>query len=223
MEIDQATAEALGWPKLKYAWIERERRWLCTEFPRDRIVRSERITDLYVTETQLRLREAVPLNGGKPKRRLGRKADVEPSVRLLTSIYLSDREFELLSTLPGKTLTKIRHHIGKIEGVEVSVDEFAGDLAGLVMAEAEFESKEALSAFPMPKFAFREVTDDLCYTGGRLVANGLPTVSHESLIAAGIDPDNCRRGGKKGRPFRLRSLRGRGSYPCSPNQHIASA
>jgi CYTH domain-containing protein len=174
MEIDQATAAALGWPKSKYAWVERERRWLCRTLPRDRVLRSERITDLYVTDTQLRLREAVPLDGGKPMRRLGRKADVEPSVRLLTSIYLSDKEFEILSSLPGRVLTKTRHYVGQMHGIEVSVDEFAGELSGLIMAEAEFDDMDTLSSYPMPDFAFVEVTEDHRYTGGELVRMGLP-------------------------------------------------
>ena len=109
-------------------------------------------------------------------RRFGRKADVEPSVRLLTSIYLSDKEFELLSSLPGRLLVKTRHHLGEINGADVCVDEFAGDLAGLIMAEAEFADMQAMSAFPMPEFAFLEVTEDLRYTGGELAAKGLPKV-----------------------------------------------
>jgi CYTH domain-containing protein len=174
MEIDRETAAALGWPKLKYAWIERERRWLCAAVPMDRVVRSEAITDLYVTGTRLRLREATPLAGGPPQRRLGRKADVDAHTRLLTSIYLSSEEFRLLSSLPGRTLRKTRHHIGLVSGVEVSVDEFEGDLAGLVLAEAEFDDAAAMAAYPSPDFAVREVTEDTRYSGGRLVAEGLP-------------------------------------------------
>ncbi len=109
-------------------------------------------------------------------RRLGRKADVEPSVRLLTSIYLSDREFELLSSLPGKVLTKTRHYVGKIDGVEVSVDEFSGDLVGLIMAEAEFDDMQTMSSYSMPDFASVEVTGDIRYTGGELAKMGFPRV-----------------------------------------------
>ena len=173
-EIDEATAAALGWPKTKYAWIERERRWLCRAVPFDRVVRSEAFTDLYVAGTQLRLREAVPTDGGAPMRRLGRKADVNPSVRLLTSIYLSPEEFRLLSTLPGNRLRKTRHYLGKVDGADLSVDVFEGALAGLVMAEAEFPDPAAMARYPMPDFAFVEVTDDIRYSGGRLVVDGLP-------------------------------------------------
>jgi CYTH domain-containing protein len=178
-EIDQATATALGWPKTKYAWIERERRWLCHTVPRERVLRSEVLRDLYVTGTQLRLREAKPLDGSSPLLRLGRKADVSPAVRLLTSIYLSDEEFRLLSTLPGKTLLKTRHYLGKVDGADLSVDEFGGRLSGLVMAEAEFASAAAMASYPMPGFAFREVTEDERYTGGRLVLRDGPPPATE--------------------------------------------
>ncbi|CAN5186711.1 hypothetical protein BH09PSE1_BH09PSE1_20070 [soil metagenome] len=172
--IDQATAAALGWPKAKYAWVEHERRWLCRAVPFDRVVGAEAYTDLYVTGTQLRLREAVPLDGGPTMLRLGRKADVSPSVRLLTSIYLSPEEYRLLSALPGRTLRKTRHSLGRIDGADVFVDVFEGGLSGLIMAEAEFEDVAAMEAYPMPDFAFREVTEDVRYTGGRLVSEGLP-------------------------------------------------
>lgn len=173
-EIDQATAAALGWPKAKYAWVERERRWLCHAVPFDRVVRSEAFTDLYVEGTQLRLREATPTDGGAPMLRLGRKADVSPSVRLLTSIYLSPEEFRLLSSLPGKVMRKTRHYLGNVDGADMSVDVFEGSLSGLIMGEAEFPDAEAMERFAMPDFAWREVTDDIRYTGGRLVTDGLP-------------------------------------------------
>lgn len=173
-EIDQQTAAALGWPKSKYAWVERERRWLCKSVPFDRVVSAETYRDLYVEGTQLRLREALPVGGGAPMLRLGRKADVSASVRLLTSIYLSAEEFRLLSSLPGRLLRKTRHSLGKIGGADVFVDVFEGALSGLIMAEAEFGDDEAMARYPMPDFAFREVTDDVRYTGGRLSADGLP-------------------------------------------------
>ena len=187
-KIDQATAAALGWPKSKYAWVEHERRWLCRSVPTDRVLSSETYKDLYVEGTQLRLREAIPADGGAPMLRLGRKADVSSSVRLLTSIYLSAEEFRLLSSLPGRILRKTRHALGKIDGADVFVDVFDGPLSGLIMAEAEFDDAEAMGRYPTPDFAFREVTDDIRYTGGRLVRDGLPD---DSLAwASGLDdPD----------------------------------
>lgn len=174
MEVDPATAAALGFPKLKYAWVERERRWLCHEVPMDRVIGADAITDLYVTGVRLRLREAIPQDGGEPMRRLTRKADVNASTRLLTSIYLSPEEFALLSGLPGKLIRKTRHRLSLEGGVTMSVDRFEGSLAGLILAEREFETDEAMTAFVAPDFCVREVTDDPRYTGGALIRDGLP-------------------------------------------------
>src|SRR5437762_3072069 len=76
MRIDEQIATALGFPKPQYMSVERERRWLCREVPRERIVQTEAITDLYVTGTRLRLREARPIDGKASMLRLTRKADV---------------------------------------------------------------------------------------------------------------------------------------------------
>ena len=174
MQIDAETAAALGWPKLKYAWIERERRWLCGHVPMEQVVSAEAITDLYVTSTRLRLREAVSLNGGPTMRRLSRKADIDATTRLLTSIYLAPEEFALMAALPGRVLKKTRHQLGLVNGVSISIDRFEGPLEGLILAEAEFDDPEALAAYPHLDFALREVTDDPRYGGGMLVTNGLP-------------------------------------------------
>jgi hypothetical protein len=174
MDIDPAIAAALGFPKPKYAWVERERRWLCARVPEELVVKAEAITDLYVEGTRLRLREAIPDDGGPAMRRLGRKADVDATTRLLTSIYLQPEEFALLSGLPGVRLTKTRHRLKSPPGVMMSVDRFHGALEGLILGEAEFDGAEALKAFPMPDFALREVTDDLRYTGAQLARHGLP-------------------------------------------------
>jgi CYTH domain-containing protein len=175
VDIDPGIAAALGFPKLKYAWMERERRWLCHEIPLDRVIGADAITDLYVTGVRLRLREARPLDGGEPMRRLTRKADVDASTRLLTSIYLSPEEFALLSGLPGKVLRKTRHRLALDGGVTMSIDRFEGELAGLILAEREFETHETMAAFVAPAFCIREVTDDPRYTGGALIRDGLPT------------------------------------------------
>lgn len=173
--IDQETAERLGFPKPHYTAIERERRWLCHEVPRDRVRSTEAITDLYVTGARLRLREARPLGGGIPRLRLTRKGDVDIHTRLITSIYLPEEEFTVLAaSLPGRRLRKLRHRLAPVDGVFMVVDEFLGELAGLVLAEAEFQSAKLLAAFAGPDFAIREVTDDPRFTGGCLANSGIP-------------------------------------------------
>lgn len=175
MEINQQVATALGFPKPAFTSVEHERRWLCRDVPRERIVHTEAITDLYVTGSRLRLREARPIAGGPAKLRFSRKADVDRRTRLITSIYLTEEEFAVLAaSLPGVQIRKLRHRLPSPPHVALHVDEFQGALAGLIMVEAECSTADLLAALPMPDFAVREVTDDPRFTGGDLVRNGLP-------------------------------------------------
>jgi CYTH domain-containing protein len=173
VDFDRDVAARLGFPKTKYLAVERERRWLCREVPRERIVQTHAITDLYVKDTRLRLREARPIGGGPATLRLTRKADVDAHTRLLTSIYLAEAEFELLaSLLQGARIKKLRHTLAPLAGVEMSVDEFQDELAGLVLAEAEFETDAAMRAFVQPTFMLHEVTDDRRFSGAVLATEG---------------------------------------------------
>jgi CYTH domain-containing protein len=174
MDIDPNVAAALGFPKEQYTAVERERRWLCREVPRHLIRQTLTVTDLYIKGTRLRLREMRPSDGGPRLLKLIRKADVDAQTRLITTIYLSEEEFAVLAAaLSGFRLTKIRHRLHAPPGVLMSVDEFQGDLMGLILAEAEFGTPDELEAFEMPNFANREVTNELEYTGGWLAQHGL--------------------------------------------------
>ena len=175
MAIDRETAEALQFPKAAFTVVEHERRWLCRNVPHEQVTRSERITDLYVTDSRLRLREARPLDGGPARLRLTRKACVDVRTHLVTSIYLPEPEFAVLAAaLPGLRLEKLRYRLQSPPGTVVSVDRFQGALDGLIMVEAEFSTPELMASFDMPDFAVREVTDDPRYSGGHLVRDGLP-------------------------------------------------
>jgi CYTH domain-containing protein len=175
MDMDRATAQRLGFPNPAYAAIERERRWTCLRVPQDGVTRSDRIVDRYVSDSRLRLREARRLDGSAAMLRLTRKADIDARTRLVTSIYLPEHEFALLAAaLPGRRIEKLRHRLQSPPGLLLSVDQFLGGLAGLVLLEADFETAEAMAAFVPPDFAVREVTDDPRYAGAALAAQGLP-------------------------------------------------
>jgi CYTH domain-containing protein len=165
---------ALGFLKPeKYAAIERERRWLCRALPDLPVIRAEAIQDLYIDGSRLRLRRATPVGGGAAILRLSKKADLAPERRLITTLYLTPDEFALFENLPGRVLAKTRHYYAAARAT-LSVDRFEGPLAGLFLAEAEFDDDAAMAAFPHPGFAVREVTDDPLYTGGELVRDGVP-------------------------------------------------
>ena len=175
MEITQQLAEALGFPKPHYRIVERERRWLCREVPRELVKSVERITDLYVTGTHLRLREARSMDGSLSMLRISRKADADETTRLISSIYLSEVDFSALRRgLEGVRVSKIRYRVTAPSGIALCIDEFEGALAGLLIGEAEFECDEALRVFETPQFASREITADDRYSGYALATLGMP-------------------------------------------------
>ena len=168
-------APALGWAKLKYAQVERERRWLVRDVPWHLVVRSTSIEDLYVADTQLRVRRVRDLATDAVLFKIARKGDLAPSKRLITTIYLAAQEYDLLSQLPGQSLTKVRHSIRCTDGTLASIDVFTGELERLVLAEWEFETDEKMEAWRPPDFVGAEVTFDERYSGGQLAQNGMPT------------------------------------------------
>jgi CYTH domain-containing protein len=87
---------------------------------------------------------------------------------LITNMYLSPYEYEVLSVFEGNELRKNRYPF-EHEGRLYSVDVFLGPLRGLVLAETDFEDDGEMDAFPGPAFALRDVTRDELFTGARLV------------------------------------------------------
>lgn len=160
-----------GFAKMKYAAVERERRWLADGLPDIAREATEIyvLKDLYITDTQLRLRDASRPDGTSVWPRLARKADMDAFHRLITSIYLSPTELELFRKMPGKLLLKTRHVVN-IGGQRMAIDEFGGVLHGLVLMEAEFDDDEAMTSFVAPDWASREVTDNPAFSGGQLAA-----------------------------------------------------
>ena len=152
----------------KYARYELERRWLVERLPPEADA-GRLIVDRYVEGTRLRLRHAEPPH---EQFKLSQKEAPTPpdfSRTVITTMYLSEEEYEVFAALPALELRKRRHHFGRY-----SIDVFEGELAGLILAETEFPSEEEMLAHLGPDFAVRDVSDDVRYTGGWLVAKGVP-------------------------------------------------
>jgi len=151
----------------KYARVERERRFLlAAPPPLSAVAGSRRITDRYLPGTRLRLRRVDWLESGTCEFKFTQKVpgDSPGHARgLITSIYLSQAEYDVLAALPAAVLTKTR-----ISFPPLGVDVFGPPLHGLVLAEAEFGTDEEALAFPVPSDAVAEVTDDPRFTGGNL-------------------------------------------------------
>lgn len=156
-------------PFLKYAHIERERRFLV----RNPILRSGnarrlRIRDRYLVGARLRLR-SVEEAGLPTIFKLGQKLRIDenhPSTNAHTTMYISSEEFDLLSQLPANELGKVRWIDGLGE-FTLSVDEFDGALSGLVLAEIDLGASGTLpDTFPVD-FS-DEVSSDERFSGGSL-------------------------------------------------------
>ena len=158
-------------PVGKYARREIERRFLLRRPPAELAGRAAdlRITDHYLPGTRLRLRRIESADGGVVLK-LGQKFRAPGQDALettMTNLVLNESEYALLRTLGGTEVVEDRF-IYLDRGRRYAVDLFRGRLEGLVLAEAEFESREWAAALPPPEFAAAEVTHDPRFTGGEL-------------------------------------------------------
>ena len=159
-------------PDSKYARVERERRYLLADLP-EGLTRADhhlQITDNYITGTRLRIRKVRDPRTNKWVVKLTQKFAANPedlSRTVITNTYLNAIEAETLAVFEGNEIRKNRYPF-EFAGRRISVDMFLGDLFGLVLAEAGFETDEELAGFPKPPFALADVTNNEIFSGGRL-------------------------------------------------------
>jgi CYTH domain-containing protein len=148
---------------LKYAVVERERRYLLASLP-DGVTSTRDIADRYLTGTRLRLRE-VREPDGAVIRKLGHKVRLSdgPGEIACTSFYLDDEEWAVLAALPARVLRKKRHTIAR-DGWVVAVDEHED---GALVAEID-DGDEPSDRLPDWLDVVRDVTRDEAWTGGGL-------------------------------------------------------
>jgi hypothetical protein len=167
----------------KYAKPERERRFLLAAMPVGEIERTAKIIDRYFMGTRLRLRHMIETRGVATRTyyKLTQKIPApDGGPGLLCTTYLNEREFALLSTLPGSVLRKTRYSIPPF-----GVDVFDEPLGGLIMAECEFDDDATMHAFVPPAWILAEVTSDLRFTGGLLATLDTGTLT-ELLSRFGV-------------------------------------
>jgi CYTH domain-containing protein len=167
----------------KYSLIERERRFLLRDLPAPLTRASEhvQIWDNYITGTRLRLRRIRVPRTKEYVWKLTQKYAPDPpdfSRTVITNIYLSPAEYEVLSVFEGNEIRKNRYPF-EHEGRAYSIDIFLGALWGLVLAETGFETDEEMKDFTPPPFAMMDVTTDEMFTGARLVELSIDEIRTE--------------------------------------------
>lgn len=157
--------------KRSYARIERERRFLLERLPPavDPDV-YERLDDLFVEGTHLRLRRVSRPDGAWIITKLGQKvldpdAPSDPRCRQMTTIYLPESEAAALAALGGLRTTKRRYKLRE-QGWTFCIDVWESPAAarGTIVAEVEAPSIDELERVTLPAWALREVTDDARYS-----------------------------------------------------------
>jgi adenylate cyclase len=87
----------------------------------------------------------------------------------------------MLASLCDGVLEKTRHHV-EVDGTLFEVDEFAGDNAGLIVAEVELPAADA--PFPRPPWLGREVSALPRYYNINLIAHPFARWSDAERVAA---------------------------------------
>jgi CYTH domain-containing protein len=175
----------------KYAWVERERRYLLQDLP-EGLTRASphvQITDNYITGTRLRLRKVRDPQTNKWTVKLTQKFAPDtndPSRTIITNIYLNALEAEHFGMFQENEIRKNRYWF-EFEGRKFSADMFLGDLFGLVLAEVSFETDEELDNFPKPPFAVADVTNNELFTGGKLCELTFADI-REEIVRNGLAP-----------------------------------
>ena len=148
---------------LKYAVVERERRFLLAGLP-DGVVGTKEIVDRYVTGTRLRLRE-VREGDGTVIHKFGHKVRLSegPAEVACTNFYLNDEEWAVLRALPAQVLRKKRHMLHR-DGLIVAIDEHED---GTLVAEID-DHDQPSQFVPDWLDTIEDVTDDERWTGGWL-------------------------------------------------------
>jgi CYTH domain-containing protein len=159
----------------RYARTERQQRWVLGARP-DGLDRPVSIVDLYVTGTRLRLRRMEDRDASVYK--LGQKVRVTPDSPesvMMTNMYLSEGEYDVLTPLGGAEIRKTRWRWAGGERT-LAVDEFGGPLTGLVLAEVELGPDER--RLGPPPLSVADVTDDDRFSGGNLSGTTKTELGH---------------------------------------------
>lgn len=172
MGVAKLTEQNTIVPDSKYARVERERRYLLRDLP-EGLTRADphlQITDNYITGSRLRLRKVRDPRTNKWTVKFTQKFPLAPgdlSRTIITNTYLNAVEAETLAVFNTNEIRKNRYYFD-YQGRRFSVDMFLGDLFGLVLAEAGFDSDAELDAFSQPPFALADVTNNEVFSGGKL-------------------------------------------------------
>jgi hypothetical protein len=149
------------------------------------------IFDKYIENTRLRLRSVRSPETKEWTFILQQKFPVNEQLShwKFTEIYLNENEHKIFEPFENREIKKNERvesnevrknrYFLDLDGKQISIDLFLGDLWGLILAKAEFETEKELIDFEPPKFSIMEVTDNSFFTGENLVGKNFADVQEE--------------------------------------------
>ncbi|MDW3652655.1 MAG: hypothetical protein R8P61_36595 [Bacteroidia bacterium] len=165
MSIAPEIPESKAW---KYAQTEWERSFLLPGPPAELgKLPFKEIEDHYLINTQIRLRRT--FDGKNRQWKLSKKLKLQSqSQQWVSTIYLSQREYDLFAQLPAFFLKKRRYYLKDIDSQHIGIDHIVLAEKELWLAEVEFSSEEKLRAYKLPLAFLREVSEETGYNGFEL-------------------------------------------------------
>jgi CYTH domain-containing protein len=143
--------------------LRHERRFLLPSLPRTLATGTAMLVEeRYLAGTRLRLRRMIcPAVGGPGELTIGQRVRTATDriSRVTLTGRLTEPEYAVLARLPADLLVWRRYGVN-LSGRRCSVDVFEGELAGLVLAHAAFQSLTEAWWFEPPVYAVAEVTGD---------------------------------------------------------------
>jgi CYTH domain-containing protein/8-oxo-dGTP pyrophosphatase MutT (NUDIX family) len=162
-------------PENEPSGVEIERKWLVHELPADELrnAPADAIAQGYLAtghdgDAEVRVRR-------RGKRTFITVKSTGGLERVEEELAIDERTFASLWPLTeGRRVEKTRHLVPHGDAT-LEVDVYEGDLDGLVVAEVEFESRQASAVFIPPSWLGEDVTEDERYKARNLALNGLPS------------------------------------------------
>ena len=140
---------------------------------------SKEILDIYLPHTsdhpQLRIRKSGDRYDITKKQPA---VEGDASHQIEQTIPLTKEEFVELATLPGKRVHKLRYYYQE-GGVAYEVDVFKDMLEGLVLADVEFSSYEAMQNFTPAEWLLTDVTQEKFIAGGMLCGRSYEDIEED--------------------------------------------
>ena len=160
--------------------IELEKTYLIKYLPENLNDREfKEVVDVYIPKTADHPKTRIRKSGDKfeiTKKEPVNKGDA--SHQKEQTIKLTEEEFNELSKIPGKRISKKRYNYNYKSRI-AEIDIFQKELEGLVVVDFEFVSIEEKDKFEIPDFCLVDITQEKFIAGGKICGKSYNDIEKE--------------------------------------------